>query len=951
MTDTPPSAEDRPAPQPEDSGASTASKPGVGTTIVKNSLWLLVDNVLGMVVSFYCSILVARGLGPDRMGEYNYLLWFAAVLKMVTEVAIPATFRKFAAELMGREDFSELKTLVRVALRLQAKLAGLGLSVGLVVVYFLFPASQVLIATLAVLTIVPGIFLSVPSGALWATENLRYNVLSSVTSMLVNAIGVSLSVFLHWGLVGLVASLLASRVCDCTLRFVLFRWRYARLPGVAHDHLDPDLRRRMVSFATLQLVLTLLYSLLFDRMEVFFLRLLAPTREIAFFSISFTLTQYLLIIPNTLANSASVSMMVKQGRAPAESARIAGTTTWFTILFAAPVLFGVAAVSDPLLRLLYGAKYLPAIPVLTALSLFALSLAASQPAQYLLVSAERQVFYLVWLIVAAAIDIVGNLLLIPPLGALGAAVGKGVSQFVAAVGFLGYMMRQFDVSLPWLRIAKLLAASAAMLGAVRLVGWRLPALPALVLGIPVGAAVFVVLMRWLRCLDPTDRDRLRQLARLMPSRTRGAYRAVIGFLAPVGLLVLLALAERPAAAQTVYTMDGAVNLGYSDTSVQGVERDPAETPTGNVHKLFTDVRPGIAAQFMSSRLVWNVGYVFAASLADDGTNTYSNSGNLSLATQLSPRSALTLSAGATQGGTAFQLNERAPEAANPEIRAPGSPNQFASSFAESFAWQASPYLRLTQGASTTVSAPEGDLSTVNSDSSASLGLDRVFAVDTVGASLTSSVARLQPVTAGTEPFFNIVNSLVARWAHDFGWRWSGQASAGVQQILTLTGSTPLAIVPTGSAAAQVQLGRTATAAVSYTRGATSNLQTGTVAMTDQVSVRGFASFDARHPRFLGISAGYLHSAPLGDAPIRVATGTGDALQGDVGLVWGLSDSVLATARYSVAYQFNQGAGVEPALAHVLTIGITGRYSTGRYTPPMPSFGRRVDESDPGGERR
>jgi O-antigen/teichoic acid export membrane protein len=386
---------------------------------------------------------------------------------------------------------------------------------------------------LAVLTIIPGVFMGVPAGALYATENLSYNAVSSVSAIAVNLIGVTTSVLLGWGLVGLVASTLASRSVDCVLRFMLFRWRYANVPGTARRTLDPALLKRMTSFGMLQIILILLYALLFDRMEVFFLKALAPAREIAFFSISFTLAQYLLIIPNTLSGAASVSMMVKQGRSPRESAEIAAATTWFTTLVAAPVLVGVAALSDPLLRLAYGANYLPAIPVLTALSLFALSLAASQPAQYLLVSAERQVFYILCLISAALIDVAGNMLLIPSFGSLGAAYAKGISQAVAGVGFIAYMVRKFDVTLPFSRIARLMAVVVAMFFAVRLVTAPLAPLAALAVGIPVGAVVFISLMRWLRCLDATDRDRLRRFDKLLPASTHRAYFTMLDFVAPV----------------------------------------------------------------------------------------------------------------------------------------------------------------------------------------------------------------------------------------------------------------------------------------------------------------------------------------------------------------------------------------------------------------------------------
>jgi O-antigen/teichoic acid export membrane protein len=277
---------------------------------------------------------------------------------------------------------------------------------------------------------------------------------------------------------------------------------------------------------------SLLYTLLFDRTEVFFLKGLAASREIAFFSISFTLAQYLLIAPQTLAGSASVTIMVKQGKNPADAARIAGSATWFTLLLGAPILFGVAALSDPLLRLMYGAKYLPAIPVLTTLCFFAVSLAASQSAQYLLVAAERQVFYIAWLLVGAGVDTLGCLLLIPAHGALGAAFAKGISQVIAAAGFLGFMVWKFHVRLPLFRIVKLLAVCTAMFFAVRYAVLHLRPLASLIAGIPLGVVVFAALVRWLRCLDRLDRDRLRGLDRMLPSRVQGPYRAVIDLLVP-----------------------------------------------------------------------------------------------------------------------------------------------------------------------------------------------------------------------------------------------------------------------------------------------------------------------------------------------------------------------------------------------------------------------------------
>jgi len=412
------------------------------------------------------------------------------------------------------------------------------------------------------------------------------------------------------------------------------------------------------------------------------------------------------------------------------------------------------------------------------------------------------------------------------------------------------------------------------------------------------------------------------------------------------LLLVIGMSGR-ATAQTVYQLDGALDLGYTaETVTTAPFVDPAASQTELNGRLFTEVRPGISLYSGSPRLLWRVGYLFVGrlNLAGNGPDTYSNQASLSLAAQLSRRTTMTLSAAVTQGSTGFQLSQREPDAGEPAIRAPGNPDLVSASLAEFLAYELGPHFRLGQGISATLSAPQDDLSLFSSTVTGSLALDRMFPSDAIGVEVSSAFSRLQPLLAEGDPYFNITNSVVGRWNHDFDYRWNGQLTAGVQQVVTLAGSYPLAIVPTGSVTARYVAG-TALGSIGFTHGAATNLQTGTVSMTDQIAARGFVSFDPIMPRLLGGSVGFLHNEPLGEASALVAAGTGNAFQADVGLTWGLTDEVLATARYSVAYQFGQDGGIPPSLAQVVLIGVTARYSNARYAPPVPRLGQRVDGGD------
>ena len=115
-----------------------------------------------------------------------------------------------------------------------------------------------------------------------------------------------------------------------------------------------------------------------------------------------------------------------------------------------------------------------------------------------------------------------------------------------------------------------------------------------------------------------------------------------------------------------------------------------------------------------------------------------------------------------------------------------------------------------------------------------------------------------------------------------------------------------------------------------------------MSMSDGVGLRGALTLEAVRQLQLGASAGYLHSRAI--AELGAASVAGDALSGDVGATWRLSAAVIATARYSVAYQFARGA-VEASMIHAFLVGFTVRYSNVASIPPMPTLGGRVDRGD------
>lgn len=409
-----------------------------------------------------------------------------------------------------------------------------------------------------------------------------------------------------------------------------------------------------------------------------------------------------------------------------------------------------------------------------------------------------------------------------------------------------------------------------------------------------------------------------------------------------------ALAERPAAAGPEYEAEGSINVGYNQISQSTFQADPmaepGDIPDDSSSRLFTELRPGVTLQTGSARLFWRFNYQLSVNVSVEGSPVYSNQLNVAAATLPSKYTTMTLTALAAQGGTSFLVSQRPAETGGPELRAPGNPNIVSASLAESLSWEAGKLLRLQQGLTGTVSAPQDELGESNSSLNGTLALERLFRRYTAGLEVRAGVARLQPLLTELPPYTSITNALVVRFNHDFTWRWSGAATAGVEQVFIDNGSQPVAILPTGSITALYTYGNTS-AALDLSHGALTNIQVGTVSVTDKITARGILTLDARKLRTISFSAGFLHNEPIGESAALVTAGTGDAVSGDAGFSTMFTKDILGTARYSVAYQFDQGVGLDPVLAHIFLVGVTARYGNVSPATQLPVRGRRVDGAD------
>jgi O-antigen/teichoic acid export membrane protein len=464
------------------------------------------------------------------MGQFAFALWLGSVMGTFAYHGVGGVLAKYLAEYFGKGDLAVVKALVRAGFRFQFAFLFVMGSVCVVYIVWRVPEGQRLYTSLVLATLIPGLMQVVATVTNIAAEDFAANIIPAMCSTLLQPVGIVLALGLKWGphtlvprleLVGLAGGLLFSRFVDGGMRLWFLRNRFP--PGLPHVAIPAELIPRMWTYLWHSSALLILDMIVWERSETFFLKKFSDSVQLAFYSTGFSISVLLMALPSSFAGAASASLMVERGRNPSALNRAAVATLRYMALMVFPMAVGLAALSGPVIRIIYGRQYVPAIPIFALMTLLIVPKALVGPAQWLLRAVEKQGFMVRWMIFASVVTLTLDYFLIQRYGAMGAAWGNGLGQFVAVAGIWFYAARTERLAIPWSELSRM-AGAAAIMGAIAYpFTLFLPAVLAVLVAVPVGVVVYGALLRALRSFAEEDGPRLRGLGAQLPLPLRGWY--------------------------------------------------------------------------------------------------------------------------------------------------------------------------------------------------------------------------------------------------------------------------------------------------------------------------------------------------------------------------------------------------------------------------------------------
>jgi O-antigen/teichoic acid export membrane protein len=468
-----------------------------------NAALQLVTTAFGLLSGGVISMLVARVLGPSEMGSYALAVIIGGGVKILAGLGLERTALRFAAELdepmSARAVWwllvrrSGAAVVAAVAMVLAAPLAG---------ALFRDPALPPLLligSGVILLELVGSVLESALQGAsrfdLLARQTaflLPVHVCSTVLALLLGGRAISvLLAHLLTGLVGIGLIVWLSRKAG------LLAWRPAGP--------SPEIAGRLSRFARHGYWLGMLSFVVHDRVEVLVLGALTGAASVGFYSASVAAAGAAMSVGPAIVSSLFFPLLAAES-ARADRAVFAARYRQclrYLSFAAAPLALGGVALAEAGITVVLGPAYAEMVPVLRV-TLLGMALAAvAQGPTAALAAVERQDWLLKVGGPLAALNLVLDIVLVPPLGAVGAAwanlaVAAGEALFLGLAAW-----RLAGVAPPWRSAMPLVAGGLGSAAAWLALGGRAD-LMGLVFGIVAAVPVYLGALAAARFFRPED---------------------------------------------------------------------------------------------------------------------------------------------------------------------------------------------------------------------------------------------------------------------------------------------------------------------------------------------------------------------------------------------------------------------------------------------------------------
>ncbi len=395
---------------------------GTRQTFLKNTFWLSLGEVGSRLLRAIVVIYAARALGAAQYGVFSYLVGLAGFFTIFADIGIRQIMIRGVSQHPSRSD-------EYFATAFWLKIGLLALT-SLIIIFAAphfskIPEAAALLPLVALLTVFDNLR-EFSAGYFRGKEQMQFETLITfVTNGAILLFGFVILFFAPTALAFTVTYVLAAG-SGAILGVVLLRQRFAKVLSHFNLRLAAPLLRAAWPIALMGSLGAFMLNI-----DIVMLGFYRDAEAIGLYAAGQKIIQLLYIFPTIIAASAFpvFSRFVKE-KSAAESRALFEKILRIICLVAIPLSAGGLAIAPSVIRFLYGAAYVPAIPAFRILLLTPLLLFPGVIMSNFILAHDKQKRIAPFVILASAGNVVFNLLFIPPLGIAGAALATIGAQLL-----------------------------------------------------------------------------------------------------------------------------------------------------------------------------------------------------------------------------------------------------------------------------------------------------------------------------------------------------------------------------------------------------------------------------------------------------------------------------------------------------------------------------------------
>lgn len=423
----------------------------INQTIAKNTFWLFFGQIMSRVLRAAIVIYAARILGAASWGAFSYALGVAAFLTIFSDIGINALITKESSRNPQLKD-QYLSTA------LFTKLGLLAIFVAAVIIFF--PHLTKIEEASAIMPILIFVF------AFDTLRDLGSAVSRALEKMQIEA---GVQIFTNIAIVALGFMFLTVNKTSQALAFA-----YAAGSGIGLVAIFYTLHRhfrnlfRNFKFSLIKpIILTAwpfglmgLMGAIMLNTDIIMLGWLRSAEEVGYYSAAQKIIQLLYVLPTLVATS----IFPVIARMVAQNAVFVKTTlekaTAIIILISIPVTLIGLIFAGPIINLLYGSEYAPAVLTFRILMATILIVYPSTLIGNAIFAYDQQKSFIVFVFASTLGNALFNFLLIPKFGIEGAAASTVITQVITNA-LIWYKMKRLNNLSVWPQIKRFLRITAS----------------------------------------------------------------------------------------------------------------------------------------------------------------------------------------------------------------------------------------------------------------------------------------------------------------------------------------------------------------------------------------------------------------------------------------------------------------------------------------------------------